>query len=95
MKKDRSILQWLTEDPELPGESFPGQSLLELVGDRRVLIENHCGVTQYSRSRIGVKVRFGVLLVCGCDLELARMTRDQLVITGRIGSITLMRRDER
>ena len=95
MHKDRRILQWLTENPELPGERIPGQSLLELAADRRVLIENHGGVTQYSRSRIGIKVRFGQILVCGCNLELARMTKEQLVITGRIESITLTRRDDR
>ena len=93
MKKDRRILHWLTEDPELPGEAFPGESLLELAADCRILIENHGGVTQYSRSCIAVKVRFGQLLVCGCELELAKMTRQQLVITDRIGSITLSRRD--
>lgn len=90
MKQD--LLSRLTEDLELPGEILPGQSLVELVGDSRVLIENHQGVTEYSRCRIGAIVSFGRVLVCGENLELARMTQRQLVITGRVEGVTLMRR---
>ncbi len=77
---------------DLPGEPLPGQSLLELTGDRQVLIENHRGVTQYSRERIGVKVSYGELLVCGRGLELARMSQGQLVVSGAVDSIQLCRR---
>ncbi len=90
MKQD--LLSRLTEDLELPGEILPGQSLVELVGDSRVLVENHQGVTEYSRCRIGATVSFGRVLVCGENLELARMTQRQLVITGRVEAVTLMRR---
>ena len=90
MKQD--LLSRPTEDLELPGEILPGQSLVELVGDSRVLVENHQGVTEYSRCRIGATVSFGRVLVCGENLELARMTQRQLVITGRVEGVTLMRR---
>lgn len=90
MKQD--LLSRLTEDLELPGEILPGQSLVELVGDSRVLVENHQGVTEYSHCRIGATVSFGRVLVCGENLELARMTQRQLVITGRVEGVTLMRR---
>ena len=76
----------------MPGEILPGQSLVELAGDSRVLIENHQGVTEYSRCRIGATVSFGRVLVCGEDLELARMTQRQLVIIGRVEGVTLVRR---
>ena len=90
MKQD--LLSRLAEDLELPGEILPGQSLVELAEDSRVLIENHQGVTEYSRCRIGATVSFGRVLVCGEDLELARMTQRQLVIIGRVEGVTLVRR---
>lgn len=92
MKEKRSILQRLADGADLPGEPLPGQPIVEIAGDRRVLIENHFGVKEYSRERIGVKVKYGELTVCGCGLELARMTREQLVISGRIDCVTLQRR---
>ena len=56
-----------------------------------LLIENHRGVTEYGQGKISVRVRYGLVVVCGYGLELSRMTREQLVITGRIDGITLHR----
>lgn len=93
MKRDRNILQWLAEGADLAGEPLPGQSVIEISGDSRVLIENHSGVREYSRERIGIGVKFGLVTICGCGLELCRMTREQLVIRGRIDQISLSRRN--
>ena len=76
---------------DLPGEPVPKLPLVELAGERRVLVENHNGVTEYGKEEIRVKVAYGQLCICGMDLELAKMTREQLVIIGRIDSITLLR----
>ena len=93
MKEKRNLLQRLAEGADLPGEPLPGQPIAEIAGDRRVLIENHQGVKEYTREKICVKVKYGMLTVCGCGLELSCMTREQLVISGRIDSITLHRRE--
>lgn len=92
MAKRRGWIERLAESADLQGEAFPGQTLVELYGDRRVLIEHHGGVTEYGREKIQVKVRYGYICVCGGCLELARMTAEQLVITGRIDSVCLCRR---
>ena len=92
MKQKRNVLQRLADGVDLTGEPLPGQPIIEIAGDRRVLIENHFGVKEYSRERIGVQGKYGVVTVCGCGLELTRMTKEQLVISGRIDGITLQRR---
>ena len=92
MKQRGGMMERLAERTDLQGEALPGQPLLELYGDRRVLIEHHNGVTEYGRERIQVLVRYGWLCICGSCLELARMTAEQLVITGRIESVNLVRR---
>lgn len=91
----KDILLKLTENADLNGEPLPGMPLVEIAGDRRVLIENHHGVTEYSGDRIGIKVKYGRVLVCGCGLELSRMTKEQLVICGRIDGVSLYRREKR
>ncbi len=80
---------------DLPGEQLPGQVLVEILGENRVLIEHHRGVREYSRERIGVCVRFGLVEITGCALELKRMSADQLVITGRIHGVQLRRREKK
>ena len=92
MGKGSRFLEQLTQSADICGECLPGQSLLELLGDNRVLIERHRGVQEYSRERIGFKMRYGLVVVCGCGLEMIHMTREQLVIRGRIDCITLHRR---
>lgn len=82
----------LTDVADLQGEALPGQSVVELLGGSRVLVERHCGVTEYGRERIQVRMKYGCLCVQGCGLELARMSAEQLIITGRIDGIEIIRR---
>ena len=77
---------------DLPGETLPGLPVVELAGDQRVLIEGHGGVTAYSPDRICVKVTFGHVEISGQGLELACMSKQQLVITGRIDCLKIQRR---
>lgn len=86
------LLKWM-ERADLSGEPVPGIPLVEIAGDNRVLIENHRGVTEYSSNRIGIRVRYGVVLVCGQYMELSQMTKERLVISGRIDGISLCRRN--
>lgn len=92
MGKANEFLNRLAEGADLAEEPLPGQSVVEIAGDRRVLIEQHYGVKEYSRERIGVKVKFGLILVCGSCLQLRHMTRHRLVISGRIDAVSLCRR---
>lgn len=92
MGRGRYFLERLADGADLSGESLPGVPIVEIAGDHRVLIENHFGVKEYSRERITVKVKYGFVCVCGCHLELMRMTAEQLVICGRIDSVTVQRR---
>ena len=92
MGKRRNFFEHMMEQTALPPESVPGQSIIEIAGERRVLIENHQGVAAYGQERILVNVKFGTVCVCGCHLEMVHMTKEQLVIFGRIDSIGLQRR---
>ena len=85
------IFDWMMSRAELLSEPTPGTSLVEIVGDSRVLIENHKGVTSYDKKNICIKTTFGVLTVTGEGLELACMSKNQLVITGCVVSLSLFR----
>lgn len=95
MGRGRMFLERLAEEAEIAAEGAADQSVVELAGDRRVLIENHFGVMGYSAERILVKVKFGCVCVCGSGLQLIRMTREQLVIRGRIDGVSIQRREKR
>lgn len=92
MNRRERIMERVALGTDLPGVPIPGETLVEIMGESRVLIENHKGVTVYECDRIHVKVCFGELCIRGSRLELARMTNCQLVITGRIDCVTMLRR---
>lgn len=92
MMRGKGMLDRITEAALCPGEPLPFQSLVELCGDRRVLLEHHKGITEYSSESITVKVHYGYLRVIGSSLEVAKMTASQLVITGCIDTLCVIRR---
>ena len=65
----------------------PRVPLIELYGGKRILIENHCGVSEYTDNLICVKVKCGQVCVGGHNLRLALMSKDRLVICGKIASV--------
>lgn len=95
MGRGQDFLHYLTEEAELSTEPVPGQPIVEIAGDHRVLIENHFGVRGYSSEQIVVKVKYGCVRICGHCLELVKMTREQLVVRGKIDAVALQRRGQR
>ncbi len=89
MGKRKHLWEKLAEVTDLKTEPIPKQPLVEIIGERRVLIENHCGIIGYAMSEVCVKVRFGHIQICGNGLELNCMTKDQLVIAGTIECVRL------
>ena len=88
---EKHIMERIAAAADLPDEPIPGLPLIEIAGERRVLIEHHCGVTEYGRCQICVRVKYGFIVVMGQRLELARMTKEQLIITGKIECVKLER----
>lgn len=89
--RSRFDIQKIVNAANLPYEPIPGLPLVEITGDCRVLVERHRGVIAYEKDLVRVKVSFGQIIVCGCGLELTQMTRNQLVISGRIASVSVQR----
>jgi sporulation protein YqfC len=89
---EKGIMQHLTAAAELSDEVLPGIPLIEIAGESRVLIEHHFGVTEYGRCQICVRVKYGLVIIHGSHLELTRMTRQIMVVTGCIECVRLERR---
>lgn len=89
MENKESILTRLASAADLQGEPIPGMPLVELLGCQRVLVENHCGIIQYCPNEIIIKVSYGVLIIHGCSLRMALMTKQRLIIKGKVQQILL------
>ena len=92
MKQRRMDVKRIAKSLAEQTDAMPGVPLIEIGSDRRVLIENHKGILEYGTQRIVVKAKFGVYCVHGCGLTIAKMSKEQLVIFGRIDGVALERR---
>ncbi|MCI5898100.1 MAG: YabP/YqfC family sporulation protein [Firmicutes bacterium] len=66
-----------------------GQSRIELTGGRRLLIEDHRGILEYTDSLLRVALRRGQVRVTGDDLRLTALTLRELAVSGTIRAIEL------
>lgn len=64
------------------------------IGNRALLVENHCGILKYTRERITLATRCGCIEVSGTDLELSDVRISALVIRGNIKDVCLPRRED-
>lgn len=74
---------------DLPTEVIPGQLLIEILGNCRVLIENHRGVIRYSTTEISIKTQHGKVCVQGKEMILEQMSKYRVIITGCIFNVCL------
>lgn len=88
------LLRKLANRIDLNDEVLPGVPLVEMIGFQRILIENHRGVKQFGREQITVCVKYGLLCVSGRCLELRKMSHCQLIISGQIEQLTVIRGNE-
>ena len=93
MEKTSGFWERLASRAELETEPMPAQPIIEIGGDSRVLVENHCGVQAYCPEEILIGLKFGQVRVCGSRMVLTRMSREQLLIRGKIDAVALIRRD--
>lgn len=92
MERAKHLMQKLADAADLSAETIPSVPVIEVAGENRVIIEGHGGVTAYSNQEICIRVSYGQVTVGGTRLTIAKMTKQQLVICGRIDRICLHRR---
>ena len=59
------------------------------IGNRSLLVENHCGILEFTEERITLATRCGSVVVTGGGLSLSQVRRDALVIDGSIRDVQL------
>ena len=87
----RDLLSGVAERLELHDETIPGIPLLELYGNNRILIEHHRGVQKFGAEEIAVCMAYGMVCIRGQQLQLRSMSEGQLVISGEIEQLNVLK----
>ena len=86
MRRKKPDADALAERLELPEEAL-GSLLVTAIGRRRVLIENHRGVLQFSDAFLLLKAAGGTFGICGDGIRIRMLGRHRLAIEGDIRSM--------
>lgn len=89
MGKIKSKAELLSDRMDLPADAFAGAAKLTLNGRRHLLIENHRGISKYGDREIVIDCGSMKTHICGDELNLTAMDKNDMLITGRILSIEL------
>ena len=91
MKFREKVFGLLPELLDLPDQALPGVPIIEVYGDRRVLVEGCFVVLQYADNCIKLRNPSTIICVVGSGLHMVEISSSQTVITGKIENISICR----
>lgn len=74
---------------EMPKEIYTNMPKLTIVGFEEMIIENYKSILEYEEYYVRINTHMGVLNINGFNLNLEKMTNDDIKITGKIESIDI------
>ena len=79
---------------ELPQEVYSNVPKLTITGFNEIILENYKGIFEYEEFFASISTYIGIVNINGYNLNLEKMTNDDIKITGRIENIDFERIEE-
>ena len=76
---------------EIPREIYSDEPKLIITGFNEMIIENYKGILEYEDYYIKINTYIGIININGFNLNLEKMTEDNIKITGKIEALDLER----
>lgn len=73
---------------DIPQELIFGWPRSVLLGDEKLIVEQHQGIFACTEQEVIVKTVCGLLVISGENLSLSRYNRDDLVVFGKIAKLS-------
>lgn len=84
MKRKAQAKRKIAECLDLPAEVVCGCPKMIIIGDTRVIIENHEGIFEITKNELRINTQNGILAIYGGELEIKELNADCAVIDGKI-----------
>lgn len=88
--KFRQVEGSLADILELPPDVVLDLPRLTVIGNRRVVVQNHRGIIAYTPHQVRVGATGGEVEITGVELQLEAIRSEELIVKGRIGQISLL-----
>ena len=89
MKKKR-----LDKILEIPEEFYSNTPKITITGFNEIILENYKGILEYEEFFASISTYIGVVNINGYNINLEKMTNDDIKITGKIESVELERTED-
>ena len=76
---------------EIPEEVYTNVPKITITGFNEIILENYKGILEYEEFFASISTYIGVININGYNINLEKMTNDDIKITGKIESIELER----
>ena len=76
---------------EMPEEVYSNTPKLAITGFNEMILENYKGILEYEEFFASISTYIGIVNISGQNLNLEKMTNDDIKITGKIESVELER----
>ena len=79
---------------EMPEEIYSSTPKLTITGFNEMILENYKGILEYEEFFASISTHIGIVNINGFNINLEKMTNDDIKITGKIESIDLERTED-
>ena len=79
---------------EMPEELYTNTPKLTITGFNEIVLENYKGILEYEEFFASISTHIGIVNINGYNINLEKMTNDDIKITGKIESIELDRTED-
>ena len=76
---------------EMPEEVYSNTPKVTITGFNEMVLENYKGILEYEDFFASISTHIGIVNINGYNLNLEKMTNDDIKITGKIESVELER----
>lgn len=79
---------------EMPEEVYSNTPKLTITGFNEMVLENYKGILEYEEFFASISTHIGIININGYNINLEKMTDDDIKITGKIESVELERTED-
>ena len=76
---------------EIPQEVYTNMPKITITGFNELILENYKGILEYEEFFVRISTYIGIVNINGYNINLEKMTNDDIKITGKIESVELER----
>lgn len=80
----KKLNEWTSQVIDLPPDVTLDLPRITLIGNQRIMIENHRGLVHFSSEQLKLAVHNGILELQGSELMICTISTDEISIEGEI-----------